>query len=154
MGEILKLNSLVKVLAKSRRKGERIVFTNGCFDIIHPGHVKVLRRAKSMGDVLVVGLNTDASVGRLKGPSRPVSDEKSRAEVVSAIGGVDYVVLFGEDTPIKVIKKIRPDVLVKGADYAGGEIVGAEYSGQVARVPLVKNHSTTQLLLRIKKCAK
>lgn len=154
MGEILKLKSLVGKLAKSRRKGERIVFTNGCFDIIHPGHVRVFRRAKSMGDILVVGLNTDASVRRLKGPSRPVSDEKSRAEVVSALGSVDYVVLFGEDTPVKIIKRIRPDVLVKGADYADGEIVGAEYARKVARVPLAKNHSTTRLISRIKKCAK
>ena len=153
MPKILKIDELSRRLSSLRKRGKKIVFTNGCFDIIHPGHVKVFRLAKSMGDVLVVGVNTDASVGRLKGPSRPVSDEKSRAQVVAAMESVDYVVLFGRDTPLELIKRIRPDVLVKGADYSTGKIVGAEYAEKVVRVPLAKNHSTTRLISRIKKCS-
>lgn len=154
MPKILKIAALSRRLSSLRERGKKIVFTNGCFDIIHPGHVKVFRFAKSLGDTLVVGVNTDASVRKLKGPSRPVSDEKSRALVVSAMESVDYVVLFGEDTPIKIIKRIRPDVLVKGADYSAGKIVGAEYAGKVVRVPLAGNHSTTRLISRIKQCEK
>ncbi|PKN02317.1 MAG: D-glycero-beta-D-manno-heptose 1-phosphate adenylyltransferase [Elusimicrobia bacterium HGW-Elusimicrobia-1] len=154
MPKILKIAALSRRLSSLRKRGKKIVFTNGCFDIIHPGHVKVFRFAKSLGDTLVVGVNTDASVRKLKGPSRPVSDDKSRALVVSAMESVDYVVLFGEGTPLKIIKKIRPDVLVKGADYSSGKIVGAEYAGRVVRVPLAKNHSTTRLISRIKQCEK
>jgi D-beta-D-heptose 7-phosphate kinase/D-beta-D-heptose 1-phosphate adenosyltransferase len=152
MPKILKIAALSRKLALLRKNSKKIVFTNGCFDIIHPGHIKVFRLAKSMGDVLVVGVNTDASVRRLKGPFRPVSDENSRAQVVAAMEDVDYVILFGEDTPLGLIKRIRPDVLVKGADYSAGKIVGADYAGKVVRVPLAKNHSTTRLISGIKKC--
>ena len=133
-----------------RSQGLKVVFTNGCFDILHRGHVEYLSKASDMGDVLVVGLNTDASVKRLKGESRPINDEQARALVLASLGFVDAVVLFDEDTPYELIKAIRPDVLVKGADYKPEEIVGYDivtsYGGTVATVPLVEGYSTTRLI--------
>ena len=134
----------------SHWQGLKVVFTNGCFDILHRGHVEYLSKASDMGDVLVVGLNTDASVKRLKGESRPINDEQARALVLASLGFVDAVVLFDEDTPYELIKAIRPDVLVKGADYKPEEIVGYDivtsYGGKVEVVDLVEGYSTTQLL--------
>ena len=133
-----------------RSQGLKVVFTNGCFDILHRGHVEYLSKAADMGDVLVVGLNTDASVKRLKGEGRPINDEQARALVLASLSFVDAVVLFDEDTPYELIKAIRPDVLVKGADYKPEEIVGYDivtsYGGKVETVPLVEGYSTTQLL--------
>ncbi len=131
-------------------EGKTLVFTNGCFDILHRGHVEYLSKASDMGDVLVVGLNTDASVKRLKGESRPINDEQARALILASLGFVDAVVLFDEDTPYELIKAIRPDVLVKGADYKPEEIVGYDivtsYGGKVETVPLVEGYSTTSII--------
>lgn len=131
-------------------QGSKVVFTNGCFDILHRGHVEYLAKAADMGDVLVVGLNTDASVRRLKGESRPVNNQEARALVLASLNFVDAVVLFDEDTPYELIKAVRPDVLVKGADYKPEEIVGYDivtsYGGKVEVVDLVEGYSTTQLL--------
>ena len=132
-------------------QGLKVVFTNGCFDILHRGHVEYLSRAADMGDVLVVGLNTDASVKRLKGEGRPVNNEEARAMVLASLSFVDAVVLFDEDTPYELIKAVRPDVLVKGADYKKEEIVGYDivtsYGGTVATVPLVEGYSSTKIIM-------
>ena len=139
--------------AQWRREGLRVGFTNGCFDLIHPGHVSLLRQAKSHCDRLIVGLNTDASVRRLKGPNRPVQEELSRALVLGALAAVDLVVLFDEDTPIELIRRIHPDVLVKGEDYRVDQVVGADfvrsYGGKVVLAELTPNQSTTGIISRI-----
>ncbi len=133
--------------------GGRLVFTNGCFDILHPGHVDYLERARSMGDGLVVGLNSDASVRRLKGPQRPVNDQQSRARVLAALQCVDFVVIFDEDTPLELIREVRPDVLVKGGDWSVERIVGRDVveaaGGTVCSIPLLAGHSTTGTVDRI-----
>lgn len=135
-----------------RQKGLRIGFTNGCFDLLHPGHIAILRGAAAACDRLVVGLNSDASVRRLKGPGRPIQSQAARAEVMGAIGVVDAVVVFDQDTPLELITHLMPDVLVKGADYAEDQIVGADVvrrnGGRVERVALVAGHSTTGLVAR------
>ncbi|OQX86489.1 MAG: D-glycero-beta-D-manno-heptose 1-phosphate adenylyltransferase [Candidatus Omnitrophica bacterium 4484_70.2] len=155
MGKILKLSSLLRELRVLRKKKKKIVFTNGCFDILHQGHIYLLKKAKSFGDVLVVGLNSDSSVRRIKGESRPIKDEVSRAKILSSIRFVDYVVIFKEDTPFRLIKVIKPDVLVKGGDWKLKDIVGREilktYGGKIKRIKYLKGFSTTQL---IKKCQK
>jgi D-beta-D-heptose 7-phosphate kinase/D-beta-D-heptose 1-phosphate adenosyltransferase len=131
---------------RQARQG-RVVFTNGVFDLLHPGHVDLLVAARRLGDALVVGLNTDASVRRLKGPTRPVRGEAERATVLGALESVDVVVLFDEDTPLDLIRAIQPDVLVKGGDYAADSVVGADLvrarGGDVVIVPLTPGHSTT-----------
>lgn len=137
-----------------RDGGKKVVFTNGCFDILHAGHVRYLNTAKSFGDVLVLGLNTDASVRRIKGPTRPINNELDRAEVVGALEAVDYVVLFDEPTAEALIKLVHPDVYVKGGDYTietlpEGQIVLA-YGGQVELVNLVAGRSTTNVIAKIK----
>ena len=138
-----------------RRKKRRLVFTNGCFDVIHLGHVRYLRAARKLGDALIVGLNTDASVRRLKGPSRPVNPEQHRAEVLAALEMVDYVVLFSEETPERLIRTVLPAVLVKGSDYGHGEIVGEaivkEHGGTVRRIRLEKGLSTTNIVKKIQR---
>lgn len=137
---------------RAQRGGEKVVFTNGCFDLVHPGHVRYLAGARALGDRLVVGLNSDASVRRLKGRGRPVQKEVARAEVLAALESVDHVVLFGADTPLDLILEIRPDVLAKGADWAAKDIVGGReiraWGGRVARVKLVPGESTTRLVKR------
>ena len=136
------------------RRTPRVVFTNGVFDILHVGHVRYLKKAKSFGDILIVGLNSDASVRRLKGPERPLQRQRDRAEILASLRVVDYVVLFGEDTPESLICAIRPDVLVKGADYATAEIVGADfvksYGGAVRRVRLSRGRSTSGILQKLR----
>jgi D-beta-D-heptose 7-phosphate kinase / D-beta-D-heptose 1-phosphate adenosyltransferase len=151
----IKLHSRDELQAEvSRRRaaGERIVFTNGCFDVLHPGHVRLLRQAAAQGNFLVVGLNSDESVTRLKGPGRPINPAEARAEVLSALEPVSAVTIFDEDTPLDLINAIRPDVLVKGGDYRPDEVVGrAEVEGAGGRlviIPLVEGHSTTTLLRR------
>lgn len=138
--------------ASLRAAGKRIVFTNGVFDILHAGHVTYLEAARALGDVLVVGLNTDASVRRLKGPERPINVEDDRAWVLSALRAVDYVVLFDDDTPLEVIRALMPDVLVKGGDYTRETIVGADdveaHGGTVCTIPLVEGRSTTAIINR------
>ena len=138
------------LISRCRANGKRVVFTNGCFDILHVGHVKYLQVAKSFGDVLIVGLNSDASVSRLKGPSRPVNIAEDRAYLLAALEAVDFVVPFEEDTPYELIKMIQPDVLVKGGDYEGKEVVGTEFAGELQLVEFVDGKSTTKTIQKIK----
>jgi D-beta-D-heptose 7-phosphate kinase/D-beta-D-heptose 1-phosphate adenosyltransferase len=144
---------LAKLRDPWRRSHQRVVFTNGVFDILHRGHIELLERAKSFGDVLVVGLNSDASVRRLKGPSRPVNSQRDRAHLLLALRVVDYVTVFGEDTPLDLIRALKPDVIVKGAEYRRSAIVGADlvdcWGGSVRRVTMRKGHSTTNTLSRL-----
>lgn len=133
---------------------QKIVFTNGCFDVLHFGHVHYLLQAKELGDVLVVGLNSDDSVRRLKGPSRPINGEKERAFMLAALACIDYVVVFEEDTPKELIETVRPDVLVKGGDYALDQIVGADFvtrnGGSVTTLPFVEGFSSTRIIEQLK----
>jgi glycerol-3-phosphate cytidylyltransferase len=141
-------------IAGIREAGGRVVFTNGCFDLLHPGHVSYLRTARSLGDALVVGLNSDASVRRLKGPSRPVVPEKDRAAVLEALGSVDTVVIFGEDTPIRLMRKLEPAVYVKGGDYRVEDLPEAEVAREAgAKVRIISfepGYSTSALIEKIK----
>ena len=138
-----------------RQGGQKVVFTNGCFDILHAGHVTYLEAAKAQGDVLVLGLNTDESVRRLKGPERPINSELDRAKVVGALKAVDYVVLFGEQTAEAVIAEVKPDVYVKGGDYTLDTLPEAKivqsYGGKVAFIDMVEGRSTTNIINKIKK---
>ncbi|MEW6101806.1 MAG: D-glycero-beta-D-manno-heptose 1-phosphate adenylyltransferase [Candidatus Omnitrophota bacterium] len=147
------LNQLKKISSSLQKKGRRIVFTNGCFDLLHFGHIKYLEDAKKMGDVLIVGVNSDASIRRLKGKSRPVISERDRAYTLAALESVDYAVIFNEDTPIRIIESLKPDILVKGADWKKGNIVGEEFvlrnKGAVKRINLVKGRSTTNIIEKI-----
>jgi rfaE bifunctional protein nucleotidyltransferase chain/domain len=153
--KILDRVALVARVAEARCAGKRIVFTNGCFDLMHVGHVRYLAAARAAGDLLVVALNDDASVRRLKGPERPLVPEAARAEVVAALETVDYVTLFGEDTPAEVITALLPDVLVKGADWAPDRVVGREvveaHGGRVELIPVVEGFSTTALVERLRR---
>lgn len=140
----------IKAIAyRYRKNGKKVVFTNGCFDILHVGHVKYLQEAKSFGDVLIVGLNSDASVKRLKGESRPINVAEDRAYLLAALEAVDFVVPFEDDTPYELIKMIEPDTLVKGGDYKGKDVVGAEFSGELRLVDFVDGKSTTKTIQRI-----
>jgi len=136
-------------LRDTAKNGKKVVFTNGCFDILHVGHVKYLQEAKSFGDVLIVGLNSDASVKRLKGESRPVNIAEDRAYILAALEAVDFVVPFEDDTPYELIKMVSPDILVKGGDYKGKDVVGAEFSGELRLVDFVDGKSTTKTIERI-----
>ena len=133
---------------------QKIVFTNGCFDVLHYGHVRYLLEAKKLGDILVVGLNSDESVRRLNGPTRPVNGEKERAFVLAALACIDYVVIFGEDTPKELIETVIPDVLVKGGDYDLSNIVGADFvtrnGGTVTTIPFVEGFSSTHIIEQLK----
>ena len=137
-----------------RAQGRRIVFTNGVFDILHPGHVRYLRQARALGDALIVGVNDDASVRRNKGAGRPITSEAERAEILAALAAVDAVVIFGEDTPADIIAAIQPDILVKGADWPADQIVGRDTvearGGRVVRVPVEQGYSTTAIVDRIR----
>lgn len=139
---------------EERLHQQKIVFTNGCFDILHRGHATYLAQARQMGDLLVVGLNSDASVRRLKGPDRPVNDEQSRALLLAALEMVDYVVLFEEDTPYNLILKVKPDLLVKGGDYDIDNIVGADFvrqrGGEVRTIPFVQGFSSSSIIDHLK----
>lgn len=141
-----------KISRRLRSEGRRIVFTNGCFDILHAGHVRYLGRAKRLGDVLIVGLNADRSVAAIK-PGRPVNSEKHRAEVLDGLAAVDYIVLFSEKTPRNLIRAIRPDVLVKGGDWTKDQIVGAELVAEAYSLPYVRGLSTTALVEKIRRLA-
>src|SRR4051795_1336391 len=138
-----------------RPAGRRIVFTNGVFDLLHPGHVRYLQAARELGDLLIIGLNADESVRRNKGPNRPINPEHERAEVLSALECVDAVVLFAEDTPAEIVRLVQPDVLVKGADWAADAIVGRDTvegrGGRVVRIPVEQGYSTTSILQKIKR---
>ena len=139
--------ALAKIL--SRRGKKKVVFTNGCFDLLHVGHARLLKKAKSLGDILVVAVNSDGSMRRLKGAGRPLVTEKSRAEVLAALACVDFVTVFNEDTPLETIAALKPDVLIKGGDYELSQIVGRGIVKKVVRFPLVKGISTTDLIRKI-----
>lgn len=147
---VVEADEASRLAVKLRRQGRKIVFTNGCFDLLHPGHLTILEKSRALGDFLFVGLNSDESVARLKGPSRPIQSLSGRAAVLSSLRSVDCVVPFSQDTPFELIKKILPDVLVKGGDYTIEQIVGAdtviENGGRVEIIPLVKGYSTTVLV--------
>jgi D-beta-D-heptose 1-phosphate adenylyltransferase (EC 2.7.7.-) len=149
---IVELKELLEILEKVRGK-KKIVFTNGCFDILHAGHADYLSKAKSLGDILVVGINSDASVRRIKGEKRPILPQQMRAYLLDNLKPVDYVVIFEEDTPLELIKAIKPDVLVKGADWDLERIVGADfvlsYGGRVERIPFSFDVSTSKIIERI-----
>ena len=152
--KITDLEAALMKVAGWKAAGEKIVFTNGCFDILHLGHVDYLEKARQLGDRLVLGLNTDASIQRLKGEDRPIVPEYARARVMAALWFVDAVIPFGDDTPIRLIEAVKPDILVKGDDYTFANIIGADFvianGGQVQTVPLVKGYSTTQIVTKIK----
>lgn len=152
MDTLLEISTIIQ---RARSEGKTIVFTNGCFDILHRGHVAYLQKAKSLGDILIVGMNTDASVQKLKGPDRPVNTLEDRAFVLAALKSVDYVIAFDEDTPINLITTLKPDILVKGGDYSLETIVGAqeviETGGRVEIIPFVEGKSTTSIIDSIKK---
>ena len=143
--------AISETVKRLRRDGKKIVFTNGCFDILHLGHIRYLEKAKSFGDVLIVGLNSDESVKRLKGKDRPVNSQYDRAYLLAALESVDYVTIFGEDTPYELLETIRPDILVKGGDYAGKEVVGRELAGQLRIVEFVEGRSTTGIIEKMRK---
>ncbi len=155
MGEILKLQDVLEVVSALKAEGKTIVTTNGCFDILHAGHVRYLKNAKALGDALIVCLNSDASVKRLKGQDRPLNCEADRAEVISSLASVDYVVIFGEDTPSGVLERIKPDIHVKGGDYSEETLPEASvikaHGGSVKFIPLVEGRSTTNIINKISK---
>jgi D-beta-D-heptose 7-phosphate kinase/D-beta-D-heptose 1-phosphate adenosyltransferase len=143
------------LVERQRGRGLRIVFTNGVYDLLHPGHVRYLQEARKLGDMLIVGLNADESVRRNKGPDRPITPEHERAEVLAALACVDAVVVFGEDTPAAIIQTIQPDVLVKGADWPADQIVGRDTvearGGRVVLIPVEQGYSTTSIVERIRR---
>jgi rfaE bifunctional protein nucleotidyltransferase chain/domain len=151
--KIKALTELVRIRDRLRKTGKKVVFTNGCFDILHRGHIHCLRRAKSLGEVLIVGLNSDSSVKRIKGEKRPILPQADRAEILAALEMVDYVLVFNEDTPQRVISTLVPDVLVKGGDYGREQIVGREVvesgGGRVVRVKPVAGRSTRNIIKKI-----
>ena len=152
--EILTLDEAILRFGREKRNGRHIVFTNGCFDLLHPGHIGSLEQARALGDALIVGLNSDASVRQLKGAGRPVLPERERAEILAALECVDAVVIFDALTPREIIAGLLPDVLVKGADWPGDQIVGREEveaaGGRVVSIPVVPGYSTTEILRKIR----
>lgn len=159
MGRVVGLSQLQREIERrkemSPRRPPRVVFTNGCFDILHVGHARYLQEARDLGEILVVGLNSDASVKRLKGPERPIQCEADRAELLAALGCVDYVIIFSEDTPAVLIEKVVPDILVKGGDWPIDKIEGSKFviarGGEVRSLAFHPGHSTTSLIERIDK---
>lgn len=149
--KVLPSRILARVLSHQRAKGKRIVFTNGVYDLLHAGHVTLLQKARRLGDILVLGLNSDASVRRLKGPKRPMASQIDRGLVVAALEPVDYVAFFNEDTPYELIQLLKPDILVKGGDYSVDQIVGRDLVKKVVRIPLVKGRSTSALIQKVLK---
>jgi rfaE bifunctional protein nucleotidyltransferase chain/domain len=152
--KIINVPDAVQLVNQWKLQGQTIVFTNGCFDILHIGHVDYLEKARNLGDKLVLGLNTDHSIRRIKGETRPIVEENARARVIAALGFVDAVVLFDEDTPLRLIQTIKPDILVKGDDYTIKNIIGADFvienGGKVETIPLVKGFSTSNIIEKIK----
>ena len=153
--KILSRDAAARTCARARGLGERVVFTNGCFDLLHVGHVRSLEQARSLGDRLVVGINSDASVRRIKGPARPIVPARQRAEVLAALACVDWVVVFGESTPLRLIRALRPDVLAKGGDWKLDAIVGRDdvlsWGGSVRRLREVPGVRTTTIARRIRR---
>ena len=157
MGKIVSQDELILLITREKRDGRRVVFTNGCFDLLHPGHVRCLAEARALGDLLVVAVNSDSSVRGNKGPERPLVPQDDRAEVLAALSSVDYVTIFDEPTPRDLIARLLPSVLVKGADWGPNEVVGREEveaaGGRVVSIPLAPGYSTTNLLQKIRKAA-
>ena len=151
--KICSREELAQALAEERARGRSIVFTNGCFDLLHVGHVRYLQKARALGDLLVLGLNSDASIRRLKGEKRPLIAETERAHILAALDCIDYVCVFGEDTPLALIDVLRPDILVKGGDYTPDTVVGRDlvegYGGRVELIPFVDGRSTTNIINKI-----
>jgi len=147
--------AIIQIANRLRKNRKKIVFTNGCFDLLHAGHVEYLERARKFGDVLILGLNSDHSTRRLKGRGRPVNSEQDRARVLAGLASVDYITIFNEDTPAKLIRSVRPNILVKGSDWKVRSIAGSadilSWGGKVRRVRLLKGRSTTQILKKVKR---
>lgn len=152
--KIVDLNDAIQIVEQWKKENEKVVFTNGCFDILHLGHVDYLQKARNLGSKMVLGLNTDASIVRLKGTERPIVPEYARARVMASLEFIDLIILFSEDTPLNLIEKIQPSILVKGNDYKITQIVGAkevlENGGEVKTVELVEGFSTTNIVEKIK----
>jgi rfaE bifunctional protein nucleotidyltransferase chain/domain len=155
LGQIVTRAELKRRIDAMKHGHKRVVFTNGCFDILHPGHIRMLEKARSLGDALIVGINSDPSVQEIKGPQRPLIPESERAEVLAALESVDFVTVFGETTPRELIAEILPAILVKGSDWGPDEIIGREEveaaGGQVISIPLEAGYSTTKLIERIRR---
>ncbi len=147
--KICSWSDLKKRLATDRKQRKEIVFTNGCFDLLHVGHLKIFSACKEKGDVLVLGLNSDASIRRIKGPDRPIVPQDERALMLAGLEPIDYVTIFEEDTPERLIRLVQPDILIKGGDWKASEIVGRDVAKKVVRIPLIKGHSTSDLIARI-----
>lgn len=151
--KIVNFKEIEKIVSGLKKSGKKIVFTNGCFDILHKGHISYLYSAKELGDILIIGLNSDSSIKRIKGDKRPILSEDERSFILSALEMVDYVVIFDEDTPYELIKLIKPDILVKGGDWDVEKIVGKDivesYNGKVLNIPYVEGKSTTNIIERI-----
>ncbi|MGC1934820.1 MAG: D-glycero-beta-D-manno-heptose 1-phosphate adenylyltransferase [Candidatus Acidiferrales bacterium] len=155
LGRVVTQDELMRHVAEEKRNGRRIVFTNGCYDLLHPGHIRLLESARELGDILILALNSDRSVRENKGANRPIISEAERAEVAAALAAVDYVVLFDEATPREIIARVVPDVLVKGSDWGPDEVVGREEveaaGGRVVSIPLEPGYSTSAIIERILK---
>lgn len=155
--KIVSRNKILPIVQGLKKKHLKVVFTNGCFDLMHPGHIALLSRAKAAGDILIVGMNSDASVRRIKGDKRPIVPQQARSIVLAGLACVDYVVIFDESTPLELISAIKPDILVKGADWKAADIVGRDVvlqnKGKIVRIKLKKGYSTTQIIKTIlEKC--
>jgi len=153
--KVMKLTDLKKIVSASKKSGDKIVFTNGCFDLLHPGHIKIIKESKKLGNTLIVAINSDSSVKKLKGPGRPVVKAAERAHLLALMDEVDFVIIFNELTPLKIIKELKPETITKGGDYKESDIVGSDYvkslGGSVVTIPLLKNHSTSKLIKNISK---
>lgn len=154
MGKIKTLTNLQKIISQQKKQGKRVVFTNGCFDLIHPGHIRILKAAKQKGDILIVGLNSDISIKTIKNRERPIFNEKARAQILEAMAVVDFIVIFGEKTPYNLIKTLKPDVLVKGADWRKNDIVGKKLVSKISIIKIYPGYSTSSIIEKIKKSAK
>lgn len=153
--KIKNLKELKKITSNLRKINKKILFTNGCFDLLHYGHIKYLEDAKRKGDILIVGINSDSSIKKIKGKNRPIVNERDRLRIIAALESVNYVVMFNENTPIKVIQSIKPDMLIKGSDWNKNNIVGSDfvldYGGKVSTIKIIKGRSTTNLINKIAK---
>jgi D-beta-D-heptose 7-phosphate kinase/D-beta-D-heptose 1-phosphate adenosyltransferase len=147
---VISIESAENLIEELQADGKKVVFTNGCFDILHRGHLEYLSKARKLGDILIVGLNSDASVKKLKGDDRPINNEADRAYMLLASQAADKVVVFGEDTPHELLSRLKPDILVKGGDYTPEQIVGREFAGEVVIIPFVNGYSTTKIIERFK----
>ena len=148
---IEELKEVLNIIRNKKNENQKIVFTNGCFDILHRGHVEYLQKAKELGDLLILGLNSDLSVKKLKGEKRPINNEEDRAIVLSALESVDYITIFNEDTPFELIKIVKPDILVKGGDYKIENVVGREFAKETILIDFVDGYSTTKTIKNINK---